>query len=69
MNDSMVEGLAQVILSLKPAQRRRLVNKIVESNLLTEDEEDQLLIEARKSEPSIPYAEIRNELKRKGRLK
>ena len=69
MSDTIVEGLTQIIISLKPAQRRRLVNRLVETHALSEDDEDRMLVETRRNEASIPYDEIRRELKRKGRLK
>jgi len=69
MSDALIEGISQVIFSLKPTQRRRLLKHLIDSNVLSEDEEDLLTIELRKDEPKIPYKEIRRDLKKKGRLK
>ena len=69
MSDVMVEGLTQVILSLKPRQRRLLITKLVNSRVLDEDAEDRLLLELRKDEPSAPYHEVRKDLCKKGRIK
>ena len=69
MTEQMLEGLSQVILALKPSERRQLWGKLVRSHALSEDEEDVLLIETRRHEPCRPYSEIRQELKKKRRLK
>lgn len=69
MGNTIVDGLTTVILSLKPRERRRLITRLVDSHVLSEDEEDRLLIEQRKDEISIPFREVVKELKEKGRLK
>ena len=69
MTEQLVVGLTQVILSLKPAERRKLWGSLIRSHALSEDEEDTLLIETRRLEPSRPYAEIRRELVKKRRLR
>lgn len=69
MSDALIDGLSQVIFSLKPTQRRQLLNRLVDSHVLSEDEEDALLVELRKDEAPIPYKKIRRDLKKKGRLK
>ena len=65
MSEAMIEGLVQVISSLKKTERRKLINRLVESRVLSEDQEDRLLLEERKHEPSLSYREVRSELKRK----
>ena len=69
MTEQMLEGLTKIILSLKPAERRQLWGKLARSHALSEAEEDALLIETRRQEPLRPYAEIRQELQKKKRLK
>ena len=64
----LVEGLTNIILALKPSARKKLWNKLIEAHALSEDEEDVLLIESRRKEPARPYKEIREELKKSGRL-
>ncbi len=68
MSHSMIEGLSQVILTLKPAQRRKLINKLVEEEASSEDEEDRIIVAIRENEPSVPYEKVRQRLKKKGRL-
>jgi hypothetical protein len=69
MSEAMLDGITQVIESLKPAQRKKLINRLIASHVLSEDEQDLLLIEQRRHEPLIPYSTIRKELVKKGRLK
>jgi hypothetical protein len=69
MTEQMLEGLTKIILSLKPSERRKLWGKLVRTHALGEEEEDALLIETRRHEPCRPYSEIRQELKKKRRLK
>jgi hypothetical protein len=64
-DDSLIEGLVQVILSLKPAQRRRLIDKLIDRHVLSEDDEDRMIIEMRKDEPTIPYSKIKARMKRR----
>jgi len=66
MTDQMLEGLTQIIISLKPSERRKLWGRLLRSRALSEDEQDVLLIETRRPEPSRPYAEIRRELAKIG---
>jgi hypothetical protein len=69
MTQQMLEGITQIILSLKPSERRKLWGHLIRTRALSEDEADILLIETRRAEPSRPYSEIRKELIRKGRLR
>ena len=69
MTQQLLEGLTKIILSLKPAERRELWGSLIRARALSEDDEDILLIESRRHEPSRPYAEIRKELVKKRRLK
>jgi len=69
MTEQMLQGLTQIILALKPAERRQLWGKLVRSHALGEDEADALLIETRRGEPQRSYSEIRRELVKQRRLK
>lgn len=65
----LVEGVLTIVRGLSRKNRRDLVRGLLDSGVLTEDDQDRLLIESRRRDQTRPLADFVDEMKRKGRLR
>jgi hypothetical protein len=56
--ESRIDGILAMIKALTPCQRRALISRVLRAGILTDDEEDALLLEQRKGEPTTPAEEF-----------
>jgi hypothetical protein len=66
---TVVEGLLTIVKGLKPKERREFLSELLRGGILSEDEQDLLLIESRRGGPTRPFHQFVGEMKRKGRLR
>ena len=52
--DQVIEGVISIIKGLEPKKRRSFFKRLVSSGVLTEDEQDILIIESRRGGPTRP---------------
>jgi hypothetical protein len=64
----VVEGVLTIVKGLKANERKQFLRGLVSSGVLTEDEQDVLVIESRRGGPTRPLDEFVREMRRKGRL-
>ena len=65
----VVEGVLTIVGGLKPRERKEFLRGLVSSGLLSEDEQDVLVIESRRGGPTRPLKDFVADMKRKGRLR
>ena len=65
----LVQGVLTIVGGLNRKDRRELVQGLLDSGLLTEDEQDRLTIESRRRDRTRPLADFVADMKRKGRLR
>ncbi len=65
----VVEGIITIVQGLSRKSRREFVRRLVESGVLSEDEQDLLLIESRRRGRTRPLNGFVREMKRQGRLR
>lgn len=63
--DQVIEGVLTIIKGFDPRKRRIFFKKLVGSGLLTEDEQDILIIESRRGGPTRPIEEVAERIRRK----
>jgi hypothetical protein len=64
----VIEGVLTIVKGLNRKARRQFLQRLLESGLLTEDEQDRLVIESRRRDPRRPLENFVANMKRKGRL-
>jgi hypothetical protein len=65
----LVEGVLTIVHGLSPKDRKQLVRGMLDAGLLSEDEQDRLVIENRRKDRTRPFADFVKEMKQKGRLR
>ncbi|MDO8632212.1 MAG: hypothetical protein Q7R41_17145 [Phycisphaerales bacterium] len=65
----LVQGVLTIVGGLNRKDRREFVRGLLDSGLLTEDEQDRLTIESRHRDRTRPLADFVADMKRKGRLR
>ena len=65
----LVQGVLTIVGGLNRKDRRELVQGLLDSGLLTEDEQDRLTIESRRRDRTRPLVDFVADMKRKGRLR
>lgn len=65
----LVEGVLTIVHGLSPKDRKQLIRGMLDAGLLTEDEQDSLVIQSRRKDHTRPLEDFVKELKRKGRLR
>jgi len=66
--NQIVNGVPTIVSGLRQKERREFFARLVTSGILTQDEQDILVIESRRKAPTRPLDEFIKEMKRKGRL-
>jgi hypothetical protein len=66
--NQIVNGVLTIVSGLRQKERREFFARLVTSGILTQDEQDILVIESRRKAPTRPLDEFIKEMKRKGRL-
>ena len=65
----LVQGVLTIVGGLNRKDRRELVRGLLDSGLLTEDEQDRLTIESRRRDRTRPLGDFVADMRRKGRLR
>lgn len=65
----LVQGVLTIVHGLSDKDRKQLVRGMLDAGLLSEDQQDQIVIESRRHDPTRPLADFVNEMKKKGRLR
>jgi len=65
----VVEGVLTIVKGLRPKERRELVKGLLGAGLLTEDEQDLLVIERRRKGRTRPLEAFVADMRNKGRLR
>ena len=63
--DRVIEGLFTVIRGLGPKKRQELFKKLFSEGMLSKDQQDIMVIESRRGEPSRPLEEVAERLRSK----
>ena len=64
----VVEGVLTIVDGMGLRQRREFFQTLLHSGLLTEDEQDTLVIESRRGGPTQPLRDFIKQMKRGGRV-
>ncbi len=64
----VVEGIVTIVQGLSRTARREFMRRLVESGMLSEDEQDLLVIESRRRGRTRPLTNFVRDMQRKGRL-
>jgi hypothetical protein len=67
--DQVIEGLFTIIRGLDQEQRAQLFRKLLSQVVLSKDQQDILVIESRRHEPSLPLEEVCERIHNKKRKK
>jgi len=65
----LVQGVLTIVHGLSSRDRKQLVRGMLEAGLLSEDEQDRIVIESRRRDRTRPLADFVKEMKQKGRLR
>ena len=65
----VVEGILTIVDGLGSRQRREFFRALLRSGLLTEDEQDVLVIESRRGGSTRPLRDFVDQMKRAGRVR
>jgi hypothetical protein len=65
----VVEGVLTIVKGLKRQERREFVDGLLSSGVLSEDEQDSLVINSRRRGSTRSLDQFVREMKRKGRLR
>ncbi len=63
--DQVIEGLFTVIRGLEPKKRQELFKKLFAQGMLSKDQQDIMVIESRRGEPSRPLPQVAERLRNK----
>lgn len=66
--NQIVDGVLSIVSGLRQKERREFLTRLIASGILTQDEQDILVIESRRKAPTRPLDEFVKEMKKKGRL-
>ena len=67
----MTQAVAQIVESIRrlsPGDKRDLFDAILQSGILTEDQQDILIAESRKNDPTVPADKVFEDLRQDGKL-
>lgn len=64
----LVQGVLTIVKGLKPRERGQLIEALLESGVLTHDEQDSLVIAERRAGRRRPFEDVERGLRKKGRL-
>lgn len=67
--NQIIDGVLTIIGGLKKKERREFLTRLFTSGILTEEEQDILVIESRRGEPTRPLDEFIKDMRKKGRLR
>ncbi len=56
----VVDGIVTIVAGLEPEQRKGLVDRLISSGVLSETEEDAMIIASRRQEPTEDYNKFRS---------
>ena len=62
-----VENVLEVVSEMDDDEKRELIRRFIDENLLSEDDEDALIIASRRNDPAAPYSDFLEELRKEGR--
>ncbi len=62
-----VNNVLEIVREMDDEERRELIRQLLDSNLISEDEEDALIIDSRRNDPTKPYRDFLEELRKEGR--
>ncbi len=65
----LVQGVLSIVHGLSPRDRKQLVRGMLDAGLLSEDEQDRIVIESRRRDRTRPLSDFVKEMKQKGRLR
>jgi hypothetical protein len=65
----LVQGVLTIVNGLSAKDRKQLVRGMLDAGLLTEDEQDRIVIESRRRDRTRPLGDFVKEMKQKGRLR
>lgn len=64
----VVQGMVTIVKGLKPRERDELIEALLESGLLSEDQQDALVIASRRGGRRRPFPAFVADLRKQGRL-
>ncbi len=67
--NQIIEGMLTIVSGLKKKERREFLTRLITSGVLSEDEQDILVIESRRGEPTRPLDKFVKEMRKKGCLR
>ncbi|MBC8205023.1 hypothetical protein ISS30_05855 [bacterium] len=62
-----VDNVIEVVGKMDDDEKRELIRRIIDENLLPEDDEDALIIASRQNDPITPYSDFLDDLRKEGR--
>ena len=65
----VIDGIVTIVAGLPSTKKRELVDRLISSGILSESCEDALVVASRRDEPTMPYAQFRRQLQRRGLLR
>ena len=65
----LVEGVLTIVRGLNRKDRKDLVHGLLRSGVLTEEEQDRMVLESRRRDRTRPLDDFVKEMKRKDRLR
>ena len=63
--DQVIDGMLTIIQGLEPRKRREFFQELLNSGMLSRDEQDILVIESRRGGPTRPLEKVARNMKRK----
>lgn len=67
--NQIIEGMLTIVSGLKKKERREFLTRLITSGVLSEDEQDILVIESRRGEPTRPLDKFVKEMRKKDCLR
>ena len=64
----LVQGVLTIVNGLSQKDRKQLVRGLLDAGLLSEDDQDRMVIESRRKDRTRPLADFVKDMKQKGRL-
>jgi len=65
----LVEGVLTIVRGLKQKDRKDLVQGLLDAGVLSEDDQDRMVLESRRKDRTRPLNDFVKDMKRKGRLR
>jgi hypothetical protein len=67
--DQVIEGMLKIIQGLEPRKRRKFFRELLNSGMLSKDEQDILVIESRRDGPARPLEQVARNMRGKSAQK